>query len=62
MKAVILDKGELTVRDVPKPSPGYEEAWSGLPPQVFVIRMYIWLKGIGLGLSHRFQFQWVMKA
>ncbi len=26
MKAAILEKGELTVKDVPKPSPGYEEA------------------------------------
>jgi len=26
MKAAILDKGKLTIRDVPKPSPGYEEA------------------------------------
>ena len=26
MKAAILEKGKLTVKDVPKPSPGYEEA------------------------------------
>jgi len=26
MKAAILDKGKLTIKDVPKPSPGFEEA------------------------------------